>query len=75
MPYGGEVHDRGSWTTPAGTEVDYVVTEHAVVLAGVGDDSVVFADPYTASLQRMSYPQFEAALAELGNRAVIVRAD
>ncbi|MBV9134339.1 MAG: C39 family peptidase [Chloroflexi bacterium] len=73
MPYAGEVHGRGSWITPAGAEVDYVVTEHAVVLAGLDDNGVTFADPYTATLQRMRYDQFEAALAELGNRAVIVR--
>jgi uncharacterized protein YvpB len=53
--------------------VDYVVTEHAVVLAGVGDEGVVFADPYTATLQRMSYARFEAAIGELDDRAVIVR--
>jgi uncharacterized protein YvpB len=73
MPYEGVVRGRGSWTTPAGAEVDYVVTEHAVVLAGVDDEGVVFADPYTASLQRMDYAQFEQAMAELNNRAVIVR--
>lgn len=73
MPYGGHVGGRGAWTTPAGLEVDYVVTEHAVVLAGVDDDGVVFADPYTGTLQRMSYAGFETAIAELDNRAVIVR--
>jgi uncharacterized protein YvpB len=73
MPYAGQIHGRGSWLTPAGNEVDYVVTEHAVVLAGVDDDGVTFADPYTASLQRMSYAEFEAALAAFDNRAVIVR--
>lgn len=72
MPYGGEVRGRGVWTTPAGLEVGYVVTEHAVVLAGADDGGVVFADPYTGTLQRMSYPAFEAAIAELDNRAVIV---
>jgi uncharacterized protein YvpB len=73
MPYAGQVRGRGSWLTPAGDQVDYVVTEHAVVLAGVDVDGVTFADPYTASLQHMSYAQFEAALAALDNRAVIVR--
>jgi uncharacterized protein YvpB len=73
MPYAGLVRGRGAWTTPAGTEVDYVVTEHAVVLAGVDEDGVVYADPYTASLQRMTYAQFESAIAELDNRAVIVQ--
>jgi uncharacterized protein YvpB len=73
MPYEGVVRGRGSWTSPSGAEVDYVVTEHAVVLAGVNDQAVIFADPYTASLQQMDYAQFEAALAELNNRAVIVR--
>jgi uncharacterized protein YvpB len=73
MPYGGQLRGRGAWTTPAGLEVDYVVTEHAVVLAGVGDEGVVFADPYTATLQRMSYARFEAAIGELDDRAVIVR--
>jgi uncharacterized protein YvpB len=67
------VRGRGAWATPAGVEVDYVVTEHAVVLAGVDEGGVVFADPYTASLQRMSYAQFETAMGELDNRAVIVQ--
>lgn len=73
MPYAGEVRGRGTWTTPAGMEVDYILTEHAVVLAGVSDEGVTYADPYTASMQRMSYADFEAAMAELGDRAVIVR--
>jgi uncharacterized protein YvpB len=73
MPYAGQVRGRGSWTTPSGLEVDYVLTEHAVVLAGVGDDGVTYADPYTGSLQTMRYASFEAAMAELNNRAVIVR--
>jgi uncharacterized protein YvpB len=73
MPYAGQVRGSGTWTTPAGVEVDYVVTEHAVVLAGLTDDGVLYADPYTASLQPMSYARFEAALSKLGNRAVIVR--
>jgi uncharacterized protein YvpB len=75
MPYAGQVRGRGAWMTPAGVEVDYVVTEHAVVLAGVGDSGVLYADPYTARLQQMSYADFEAATAELENRAVIVRSD
>jgi uncharacterized protein YvpB len=73
MPYGGRVKGRGAWTTPAGKEIDYVVTEHAVVLAGVDDDGVTYADPYTASLEHMPFGTFESALAQLGNRAVIVR--
>jgi uncharacterized protein YvpB len=73
MPYDGQVRGRGAWTTPAGEEVDYVVTEHAVALAGVDEAGVVFADPYTGTLQRMRYATFEAAIAELDNRAVIVR--
>jgi uncharacterized protein YvpB len=73
MPYAGQIKGRGAWTTPAGKQIDYVVTEHAVVLAGVADDGVSYADPYTASLEHMSFSTFEAANAELGGRAVIVR--
>jgi uncharacterized protein YvpB len=73
MPYAGQVRGRGAWTTPGGTEVDYVQTEHAVVLAGLTEQGVVYADPYTGSLQPMGYADFESAMAELGNRAVIVR--
>lgn len=73
MPYGGQARGRGSWTTPSGLDVDYVVTEHAVALAGVSEDGVTYADPYTGSLQQMSFARFEAAAAELDNRAVIVR--
>jgi uncharacterized protein YvpB len=73
MPYAGQIKGRGGWSTPAGKQIDYVVTEHAVVLAGVADDGVTYADPYTASLEHMSFSTFEAANAELGGRAVIVR--
>lgn len=73
MPYRGQVKGRGAWTTPAGKPIDYVVTEHAVVLAGVAEDGVTYADPYTATLEHMSFDAFEAANAELGGRAVIVR--
>lgn len=74
MPYAGQVRGRGAWLTPSGVEVPYVVTEHAVVLIGLSDDGVLYADPYTASVQRLGLSQFEAAIAELGGRAVIVRA-
>jgi len=73
MPYGGHVKGRGMWTTSSGVSVDYVVTEHAVVLAGVGPDGVVYADPYTGTLARASFDDFETAMSELDNRAVIVR--
>jgi uncharacterized protein YvpB len=72
IPYDGDVKGRGAWTTPAGEEIDYVVTEHAVVLAGVDEDGVTYADPYTATFQHMPFDRFQAAMAELGNRAVIV---
>ncbi len=73
MPFSLQVRGRGFWTTPAGKRVDYVVTEHAVVLAGVDGQGVYFADPVQPTLQRASYPAFEAALSELGRRAVVVR--
>jgi uncharacterized protein YvpB len=73
MPYGGKVKGRGDWMTPSGVRVDYVVTEHAVVMAGVSADEVVYADPYTATLQRANFDDFESAISELDNRAVIVR--
>jgi hypothetical protein len=43
------------------------------VLAGIADDGVTYADPYTATLERMSFTTFASANAELGRRAVIVR--
>jgi uncharacterized protein YvpB len=73
VPYGLKVKGRGAWFTPGGKQIDYVVTEHAVVLAGVDADGVVFADPYTATFERASFAAFETALAELGNRAVTLR--
>jgi uncharacterized protein YvpB len=73
MPYGLTVKGRGAWSTPKGKHIDYVVTEHAVVLAGVDARGVVYADPYTASLEHASFGAFEAAMAELGDRAVTVR--
>lgn len=74
IPYDGNVLGRGSWLTPAGQRIDYVVTEHAVVLVGVDAQGVTYADPYTASLKQMTYARFEASLAELQNRAVILGA-
>ena len=73
MPNGLTVKGRGAWSTPKGKHIDYVVTEHAVVLAGVDARGVVYADPYTASLEHASFGAFEAAMAELGDRAVTVR--
>ena len=71
-PKGGQVKGRGAWTTPTGKVVDYVITEHAVVLAGVDEAGITYADPYTATFQHMSFARCESALAELHNRAVIV---
>lgn len=73
VPYGLEVRGRGAWTTPTGKRIDYVVTEHAVVLAGIDGEGVYYADPLKPDLQRAPYRKFEAALAELGSRAVVLR--
>lgn len=73
MPYDGVVQGRGAWITPEGKQVDYVVTEHAVVLAAVDGGGVSYADPYTATIKRATFANFEAAMHELDMRAVIVR--
>jgi uncharacterized protein YvpB len=73
VPYDLTVKGRGAWTTPAGERVDYVVTEHAVVLSGVDEIGVLYADPFTASLRHALFDDFESAMSELGNRAVTVR--
>jgi uncharacterized protein YvpB len=72
VPYGLTVKGRGEWLLPTGTPVPYVVTEHCVVLAGVTDAGVVYADPWDGTLKSASYAKFESALAEIDNRAVIV---
>jgi uncharacterized protein YvpB len=73
VPYGLAVKGHGAWTTPEGKRVDYVVTEHAVVLAGVDATGVLYADPYTATMEHASFTAFEGAMAELDNRAVTIR--
>jgi uncharacterized protein YvpB len=73
VPYDLTVKGRGAWTTPTGDRVDYVVTEHAVVLAGVDETGVQYADPYTGSLRHASFDDFETAMRVLRNRAVTVR--
>ncbi len=73
IPYGLTVNGRGSWLTPQGTQIEYVVTEHAVVLAGTTENGVVYADPYTGRLRNAAYADFEAGMLELGNRAVTIR--
>ncbi len=73
VPYGLEVKDQGVWRTPLGRRIDWVVTEHAVVLAGVDAEGIYYADPMKPSLQRATYHAFEAAFGELGRRAVILR--
>ncbi len=73
MPYDLTVKGRGSWTTPAGKKIPYVVTEHAVVLAGIDVDGVYYADPMKSAFQRAPFAAFEKALAELGSRYVTVR--
>jgi uncharacterized protein YvpB len=72
MPYDGQVKGRGSWTTPDGKVIEYVVTEHAVVLVGVDEAGVTYADPYTGTFKHMSYTRLESAMSELQDRAVIV---
>jgi uncharacterized protein YvpB len=73
VPYDLTVKGRGTWQTPDAVEIPYVVTEHAVVLAGVSTSGVTYADPYTGQLCHASYAAFEAAMSELGNRAVTLR--
>lgn len=72
-PYELTVKGRGSWYTPAGKRVDYVVTMHAMVLAGVDAEGVYYADPLKPTLQKAPYAAFEAAFTEIDRRAVILR--
>jgi hypothetical protein len=43
-----------------------------VVLVGVTDEGVDFADPFTARIDSATFADFEAAFAEISNRAVVV---
>ena len=72
VPYGLTVHGRGQWSTTDGKLVPFVVTEHCVVLAVVTDTGVVYADPWDAAFKSADYATFEAAFAEIGNRAVFL---
>jgi uncharacterized protein YvpB len=74
IPYGLTVKGRGEWLTPVGRTVSYVVTEHCVVLSGITDAGVIYADPWEGVLKTADYATFEAAFAELQNRAVFVSA-
>jgi uncharacterized protein YvpB len=73
VPYALQVRGRGAWLTPGGKEIPYVVTEHAVVLAGIDATGVFYADPLQPKLQHADFDTFEAALSELQNRAVTIR--
>ena len=73
VPYGLTVHGRGQWFTPDGKTIPYVVTEHCVVIANTDDTGLVYADPWDAAFKAADYASFEAAFAEIGNRAVFVR--
>ena len=73
MPYDMVVKGRGSWVTPAGKKIPYVVTEHAVVLAGIDERGVYYADPMKPDLQFATFSAFEKAIAELDGRFVTVR--
>jgi uncharacterized protein YvpB len=74
VPYGLSVRGRGQWTTPNGKTIPYVVTEHCVVLASLTDTGVVYADPWEGAFKSADYATFEAAFAEIGNRAVFLSA-
>lgn len=74
IPYALSVRGRGQWLTPDGKTVAYVLTEHCVVLASVTESGVVYADPFDAQLKSADYATFEAAFAEIDNRAVFVSA-
>ena len=69
MPYDMVVKGRGSWVTPAGKKIPYVVTEHAVILAGIDDRGVYYADPMKPDLQFATFSAFEKAIAELGDNS------
>jgi hypothetical protein len=73
MPYDLTVKGRGAWTTPAGKRVPYVVTEHAVVLAGIDATGVYYADPMKPDLQFAAFSAFEKAIGELQGRYVTLR--
>ena len=74
VPFGLTVKGRGEWDTPEGKTIPYVVTEHCVVIANANDTGVVYADPWDAVYKTADYATFEAAFAEIGNRAVFVSA-
>ncbi len=74
VPYALSVRGRGAWFTPDGRTVEYVVTEHCVVVADVTDTGVVYADPWEAVLKTADFATFEAAFGEIDNRAVMVSA-
>ena len=73
IPYDLVVKGRGSWVTPAGKKIPYIVTEHAVVLAGIDERGVYYADPMKPDLQFATYSAFEKAMSELEDRFVTVR--
>jgi len=73
LPYDLTVKGRGSWVTPGGKKIPYVVTEHAVVLAGIDDRGVYYADPMKPDLQFATFSAFEKAIGELDGRFVTVR--
>ena len=74
VPYGLTVKGRGQWLTPDGKDIRYVLTEHCVVLAGVTDSGVLYADPLQPTLVPATFDAFETAFAEIDRRAVIVSA-
>lgn len=53
--------------------VPYVVTEHAVVLAGVEERGVVYADPLQSKRQRVSFQAGVAGFGEIDDPAVVLR--
>lgn len=72
VPYAMTVRGRGQWLTPDGKPVPYVLTEHCVVVAGLNDSGITYADPFDARFKTSDYATFEAAFAEIENRAVFV---
>lgn len=69
-----EVSTAYVWTTSDGTEIEWKVPEHCVLLTGYDDTSVTVHDPFTGQVVQYDRSRFQTVWEAMGKQGVTVRA-
>jgi uncharacterized protein YvpB len=69
-----EVSTAYVWTTADGTEIQWKVPEHCVLLTGFDEQSVTVHDPYSGTVLQYDREHFREVWEAMGKQAVTIRA-